>query len=268
MINAREIIGTHDVLFVTFDSLRYDVAVAALERGLIPNMTRVLPGGVWEERHSPGTFTLAAHTAFFSGFMPTPVAPGKHERLFASEFQGSITTGSSTFTYSEGTWIEALANRGYHTFCIGGVGFFNLKGELGSMLPNLFEHRYWTKWMGVGNPNSTENQVTHAGQCLKELSSDERAVMFINVSATHKPTHIFKSGATEESWETQLAAFAYTDKPIGELLERFQTRGPTLVILCADHGEAFGEDGYHGHRIAHPTVTHVPYAEFLLEEDS
>jgi arylsulfatase A-like enzyme len=268
MINARAIIGTHDVLFVTFDSLRYDVAMAALERSLIPNMARVLPGGIWEERHSPGTFTLAAHTAFFAGFMPTPVAPGKHERLFASEFQGSITTGSSTFTYPEATWIEALANRGYHTFCIGGVGFFNLKGELGSRLPNLFEHRYWHEWMGVNHLQSTENQVRRVKQSLKELSSTERALVFINVSATHKPTRIFKPGANEDSWETQLAAFASTDQHIGELLEHFQARGPTLVILCADHGEAFGEDGYHGHRIAHPTVTHVPYAEFLLEEDS
>jgi hypothetical protein len=32
----------------------------------------------------------------------------------------------------------------------------------------------------------------------------------------------------------------------------------------ADHGEAHGEDGRHGHRIAHPTVTTVPYAHGFL----
>jgi hypothetical protein len=32
----------------------------------------------------------------------------------------------------------------------------------------------------------------------------------------------------------------------------------------ADHGEAHGEDGHRGHRLAHPTVTTVPYAHFFL----
>ena len=33
MLNARELIGTHDVLFVTLDTLRYDVARDALAAG-------------------------------------------------------------------------------------------------------------------------------------------------------------------------------------------------------------------------------------------
>jgi hypothetical protein len=40
MINAKALIGTHDVLFITFDSLRFDVAQSALERGLTPNLAR------------------------------------------------------------------------------------------------------------------------------------------------------------------------------------------------------------------------------------
>ncbi len=41
---------------------------------------------------------------------------------------------------------------------------------------------------------------------------------------------------------------------------------PLLCILCSDHGTAYGEDGYHGHRLGHPVVWTVPYAEFLLPE--
>ena len=43
------------------------------------------------------------------------------------------------------------------------------------------------------------------------------------------------------------------------LVERGQHR------LMADHGEAHGEDGRFGHRIAHPSVTTVPYADFILD---
>jgi hypothetical protein len=35
--------------------------------------------------------------------------------------------------------------------------------------------------------------------------------------------------------------------------------------VCSDHGTAYGEDGYRGHRLGHPVVWDVPYAEFLLE---
>ena len=42
-------------------------------------------------------------------------------------------------------------------------------------------------------------------------------------------------------------------------------RRSALAIVCSDHGTAYGEDGYSGHRLAHPVVWTVPYAEFLLE---
>ena len=37
-----------------------------------------------------------------------------------------------------------------------------------------------------------------------------------------------------------------------------------FAILCSDHGTLYGEDGYVGHRVAHPIVTTVPYAEIVL----
>ena len=36
--------------------------------------------------------------------------------------------------------------------------------------------------------------------------------------------------------------------------------------MCSDHGTAYGEEGYYGHRVAHPVVWTVPYAEFVLPE--
>src|SRR5688500_3296190 len=114
MLNARELIGTHDVLFITLDTLRYDVARDALAGGHTPNLARVLPGGRWEERPSPGTFTYAAHHAFFAGFFPTPTAPGSHPRLFALRFPCSATTGPHTCVLDAPDLPSGLAARGYH----------------------------------------------------------------------------------------------------------------------------------------------------------
>src|SRR5262245_49630446 len=80
MLNASRLVGTHDVLFVTLDTLRYDVAANLHAAGRTPNLSAHLPHG-WEKRHTPGSFTFAAHAAFFAGFLPTPATPGKHPRL-------------------------------------------------------------------------------------------------------------------------------------------------------------------------------------------
>jgi glucan phosphoethanolaminetransferase (alkaline phosphatase superfamily) len=37
------------------------------------------------------------------------------------------------------------------------------------------------------------------------------------------------------------------------------------MIMCADHGDAFGEYGYYGRGIVHPTVLNVPFAAWLSQ---
>ena len=100
MINARTLVGTHNILFMTLDTLRYDVAVETLRAGRTPNLAALLPDGGWEARHTPGNFTYAAHQAFFAGFLPTPIAPGHASapvRRRASP--GSETTTEQTFVF-------------------------------------------------------------------------------------------------------------------------------------------------------------------------
>ncbi|HTE19484.1 MAG TPA: STM4013/SEN3800 family hydrolase, partial [Armatimonadota bacterium] len=252
MLRARELIGTHDVLFITLDTLRYDVARDALAAGRTPNLARVLPGGRWEERHSPGSFTYAAHQAFFTGFLPTPAAPGQHPRLFALRFPGSETTGPHTCVLDAPDLVSGLSGQGYHTLCIGGVGFFNKQTPLGSVLPGLFAESHWSPELGVTGPHSTERQVALAVERLDQLPRGRRVFLFLNVSALHQPNCIFTPGATADSPATQAAALAYVDRCLPPLLGALRGRAPVLCILCSDHGTAYGEDGYHGHRLAHP----------------
>jgi hypothetical protein len=264
MLNARELIGTHDVLLVTLDTLRYDAACDALSAGLTPNLAGVIPWGRWEERHSPGSFTYSAHHAFFAGFLPTPAAPGRHPRLFAAAFPGSETTAEETCTFDAPDIVSGLAGRGYHTLCMGGVGFFNGRSPLGSVLPSLFAEHHWSEAMGVTSPRSTELQVERATRSLAALPAGRRAFVFLNVSAIHQPNCIFSPGRTEDSPTTQMAALAYVDRHLPTLFDAMRRRAPVLAVICSDHGTAYGEDGYAGHRLAHPVVWTVPYAEFVL----
>ncbi len=269
MLDARSMIGQVDVLMITLDTLRYDVACRALSAGRTPNLAMHLPGGIWERRHTPGSFTYAAHHAFFAGFLPTPASPGRHERLFASAFQGSETTGSGTAVFEQPDIVRGLAANGYHTICVGGVGFFNKRTALGSVLPNLFHESHWSEKLGVTDARSTENQVLVCEQRLRAIDPTQRVFLFVNVSAIHQPNCIFAHGdVAEDSPATQADALAYVDVHLARLFEAMQRRADVLCIVCSDHGTTYGEDGFVGHRVAHQVVWDVPYAEFVLPREA
>lgn len=266
MTDVRSLVGTHDILLMTIDTLRYDVARDSLARGETPNFAGVLPGGTWEARHSPGSFTYAAHHAFFAGFLPTPTGPGRHPRPFAVRFPGSETTTEATCVFDAPDIVRGLADRGYHTVCVGGVGFFNKQAPLGSVLPGLFAESHWGPELGVTDSRSTENQVALAESVLGRLPRGRRVFLFLNVSAVHQPNRFYLDGATRDTIESHAAALAYVDRQLPRLFAALRRRGPVFVIACSDHGTAYGEDGYEGHRLAHPVVWTVPYAEFVLPE--
>ena len=250
MTGTSTLVGACDIALVTLDTLRYDVAVAAMAAGETPTLARLFPGG-WEERHSPGSFTYAAHRAFFAGFLPTPARPGRHERPFALRFPGAETVGSSTCRLEGSDIVGGLAEKGYRTVCVGGVGFFNPGTPLGADLTTLFQEAYWQPAFGAGSRRGFEAQI----DCLEQLDDDGRLrFTFVNIASLHRPKDL----------AGQRAALAYVDRHFTRLLRVLTARHPCWLIVCSDHGTAYGEDGYAGHRIGHPVVWTVPYGETVL----
>ena len=263
MTDMNGIVGRYDLCLITLDTLRWDVAARELERGHTPVLQARLPDGKWELRHAPGSFTYASHQAIFAGFFPTPATPGRHARLFALDFAGSETTAARTCVLDGENIIAGLAARGYHTICIGGVGFFNLQNALGRVLPGMFAERHFHRSLGVADARSTRNQVDLALARLQAFPQEQRIFLFVNVSALHQPNRVYLPGAERDSVETQAAALRYVDGELAPLFDALERRG-TFCMIMSDHGEAYGDDGWHGHRLAHPSVWNVPYAHFLL----
>ena len=261
MIDATQLVGEADVLLLTLDTLRYDVAVEQLAAGATPALAKRI-GDAWERRHSPGSFTFASHQAMFAGFFPTPAQPGVHERLFALDFEGTESTGKRTFVFDAPNIVTGFANAGYHTVCIGGVGFFNKKNPLGNVMPGLFAESHWSPALGVTDPESQINQVDLALDIISRTA--KRLFLFINVSALHQPNCIYVDGAKEDSPATQGAALNKVDTELERLFEALENRGRCLCIVTSDHGTAYGEHGYVGHRVAQDVVWTVPYSEFVI----
>lgn len=255
-----DLIGTHDLLLLTLDTLRFDVARDAMAAGETPNLAALLPGG-WDERHAPASFTFASHKAFFAGFLPTPARPGRHDRLFAFVFPGSETTGDGTLVLPGNHLAEGLAELGYRTVCTGGVGFFNPETPLGAELTRGFKEAYWQPAFGVTAIDGFERQIEH----LAALADDGRPrFTLVNVASFHQPNCHYLADATEDSLESHRAALRYVDGHLPWLLSTLTRTRPLIVIVCSDHGTAYGEDGYIGHRIGHDVVWTVPYGEALL----
>ncbi|WP_101831333.1 STM4013/SEN3800 family hydrolase [Frankia canadensis] len=261
----NEVVGSHDLLLITLDTLRYDVAAELAAAGQTPTLCGLLPGGRWERRHTPGSFTYAAHTAMLAGFLPTPANPGPHPRLFAGSFPGSATTAPGTWTFDAADLPSGLAASGYHTVCVGGVGFFNRLTPIGSALPGLFAESHWETRFGVTDPGSLDHQIDRIAEVLDRQPPDQRLFLLLNVAALHQPNWFYLDGATREHGDTRAshaAALRHVDRALGRLFALM--RRPSFVIVCSDHGTAYGEDGHTGHRLGHEVVWTVPYGEFVL----
>lgn len=258
----KTIVEHGDIVMITLDTLRFDVAQRAWKNGELPGLRPYLRAEGWEKRHSPASFTYAAHHAFLSGFLPTPASPGPHPRIFASEFGGSESTTKDTWTFPEATIPQALAKRGYRTICVGGTGFFNKTNELSRVLPDLFQESYWSPALGVTDRHSEVNQIRTA---VDALPQNQRAFLFLNISALHQPNWFYASEKpVADSLVSHRAALIAVDRALTELWAALESRGTAFVMLFSDHGTAYGEDGYVGHRIGHEVVWTVPYAEFTL----
>ena len=263
-IDMHTVVGSHDVVLISLDTLRFDAAQRCFNRGELPVLGPHLHADGWERRHTPGSFTFAAHAAFFAGFLPTPAFPGVHPRLLALEFEGSETIVPETFVFSgRADIVGGFGDLGYRTICIGGTGFFNRRNELGSQLPALFEESHWEPDFGVSAPDGTTRQVSRACDRLR-AAGPKRCFLFINISAIHQPNHHYLPGCDSDCFDSHCAALRYVDGELAVLFEALRARGSAFVIVCSDHGTAYGEDGYHGHRHGRETVMTVPYAHFIL----
>ena len=264
-INMNEIVGTHDILFVCLDTLRYDVAKEAETKNETPYINQY---GSWEKCYAPGNFTYPSHHAMFAGFLPSKQVNkcmNKEEMLF---FPKNIGLGSkspkNSFAFEGATFIEGLAKVGYETICIGGVSFFNKHGDIGKVFPSMFQKSYWNPSFACGVKESPNNQIQWAIKKINEVDQEKRIMMYINIDAIHYPNYFYLDGETKDSTKTHKAALVYVDKLLPQIFDTFKSRNKTFVILCSDHGSCYGEDGYVFHGFNHEIVNTVPYKHFVL----
>ena len=232
-------------LMLSVDALRWDVGYAGNPRDITPNIDAL-------SRHAV-VFDRAYAISTYTGFSIPP--------MWASRYPSEMPrTDRHEVRYApENTMLaERLVSHGFKTR--GAAGYF-------LFLPQL----HWTDGfeqfethVQEGNaPPGSHDDLYHTSRMtadwliryLKEVG-DQRFFIYAHFTDPHKQylTHPGFSKFGSSARDLYDGEVAYTDYHIGRVLEALR-QGPanqrTVVIVTADHGEAFGEHGerFHGFEI-------------------
>ena len=142
------------------------------------------------------------------------------------------------------------------------------KSPLGQVLPGLFAESHWQEDFGVTEPGSTHNQspgrahrraaVPRKDACFfRERVGDPSAKLLLPARARRRDSLESHAAASAMSIDHLPQAF---HAPCGGGPRSSASSAPTTARRTA-------RSGHWGHRLCHPVVSTVPYAEFVLDQD-
>lgn len=249
------------ILFVTLDSCRFD----SFEAAHAPHMKSL---GPLHKAAAPGYFTYSSHAAMFMGFTPgvagraEPLVNPKFAKLFKIVGTSWPGKGCEFMTLEGKNIIDGFKRKGYLTVGTAAMGWFDPASESGHVLSGDFDRFFFSGNAGL------RQQLSWLAQTLD--ATDGPVFAFLNVGETHVP--YFYEGApwdaaynpcepfghsndAAECRRRQVACVEWIDTTIAPVLDAF---ADNLIVLCADHGDCWGEDGLWEHGIFHPKVVDVP----------
>jgi hypothetical protein len=255
--------AAESVLLITLDSCRYDTFVEANA----PNLKAV---GPLYRAMAPSHFTFGSHASMFAGFTPgvadgsgIPYANPKYARIFKLRV---LSPGlvKPYFELDGRNIVDGFRRLGFLALGSGAVGWFDPATPASELLVRDFEHFYY-KGPSHGCIRSQVEWL------MGHLPSHRPVFLFLNVGETHVP-YFFEGAPWDPSFnpcvpfagETNDAAecrrrqrmcLEFVDRELAPLLGLFNQ---AATIVCADHGDCWGEDGLWEHGIAHEKVFEVP----------
>ena len=270
-------------LWIVYDSCRYDSLVEANT----PNLDKHAKiYSAW----APATYTLPSHVSFFAGVLPLVHEPIPYLNRFTKQLitmkkaeqakEGAISDKTIVLPASDQDMVYGLRKNGFYTVGSGAATWFAK-----DILTKSFEDFKFKRAMAV------EEQMNYLLKNLSKKATKKPFFAFMNLIETHTPYMHYGEDRSEYSMlarsdmqfppkedteriatrgkklhKAQIEAAEHLDKKLGEFLPQIPKN--TLVIVTADHGECFGEDGFWGHGIYHPKVMNVPISCFMLNGEN
>ena len=228
--------------------------------------------GPLHKAQSPSYFTYGSHASFWMGFLPgvaelaQPFLNPKFAKLFRMSFAGHVACDSDGFVLDGENVIVGFSRRGYRTIGSGAVDWFDPTTPTGAVLGAPFDCFHF-----AGNTWNLRQQLSWIDHQLSETPGHLPRFVFLNVGETHvpywhedapwprRPSPCRPCGGDScdaaESARRQSACLEWVDVQLSSLISPFLDG---TVIVCADHGDCWGEDGLWEHGISHPMTLTVP----------
>lgn len=272
-----------NIVLITLDSCRFDTLVQA-QTPYLDSMGKIY------EAWTPATYTLPAHISFFTGIFPNVDEPVPYLNRFIEQLVimekggkglGSNQMGSKTIRLksSNKDMIYGLRKKGFFTVGTGAATWFakevlvknfhdfkyvqaqSSEAQCNYILRKLNRHALNRPFFAFMNFLETHTPYMHYGEDRKEYSMQARDFMKFPVVEDTE----LKNSFGKKLHHAQIKAAEHLDSVLAKFLSQLPPN--TFVIVSSDHGEAFGEDGYWGHGIYHPTVMKVPMICFMLNKE-
>ncbi len=253
-------------LLITIDTLRADhLSCYGYHRKTSPNIDKLADEGVLFERCSSNIpLTGPSHCTMLTSLYP-------HEH-------GSIRNGVPV-NEDALSIATILQQSGYNTAAF--VSSWTLKADLTGAFKgfSVYDDKVDSQYSLINNERIAENTTALVLDWMNKASG-EPFFLWVHLFDPHDPYNAHEGFANlprnenadsskgqvvhlnRKKQELYDQEIAYTDKHIGMILEKLESKGVTdntYVILTADHGESFGEHSYTGHgRKVYEAGIHVP----------
>jgi len=246
-----------NVLLVTLDTVRADRLRCGGDDPVdTPTIDAIAERGVcFSQATAEAPITLASHSSLLTG-----LNPNRH---------GARDNGTYRLDEAVTTLAEVLQAKGYATAAF--VAAFTLDARFG--LAQGFEvydddleadhpagRRRKKAWLGHERPYVDRPADAVFRRAADWLAQEKERPVFLwihlfDAHAPYAPPEPFRGRFAGRPYDGEIA---FVDHELGRFLERAGERFAEgdVIVIAADHGEAFGENGYEGHgeRLHEPAV--------------
>lgn len=256
-----------NVVFILIDTLRADhMSSYGYERETTPVMDYLAATGVRFDRHrAQSTWTKTSMASLWTSLYPQRADVLTHRDAVSEEARMPAEVFRDNGYYTVGIWRNGWVapNFGFRQ------GFEIYLTPVPRQAPDAMRTR-----PVAGRIDGTDiDGIFAAGEFLR-VNQDRRFFLYVHLMDVHQYITIEEAALFGTSFEDSYDnAVRWEDQQVGEILNqlfRLDLAKKTLVMIVADHGEAFGEHGIEGHaRDLHHEVTNTPWIigfPFQLEE--
>lgn len=245
------------VVFVLIDTLRADrLGAYGYERNTTPNLDALVSQGIlFKNVEAQSSWTKASMASIWTGSLPANTGVVRYNDVLPEEAKMPAEIFHEAGYRTAGIWRNGWVapNFGF------GQGFDQYINPKAGRERLRIQSKHPSGRVLQG---TDEDIMLSAFEFLDAFGKD-RFFLYMHFMDLHQ--YVYDDASPE--WGTSYSdsydkSLAWTDRVIGEIVNRIEEIGEfdsTVIVVMADHGEAFREHGIEGHaRNLHTEVTKVP----------